>query len=103
MLILKTIERNAGPMRGYGIARRIKQVSNDVLRVEEGSLYPALQRLSLKGWVKEEYGQSENNRRERLYKLTPAGRKRLMQEVAEFERVSGSDPSSYAAKLKCHF
>jgi PadR family transcriptional regulator PadR len=87
MLILKTIERNAGPMHGYGIARYIKQTSNDVLQVEEGSLYPALQRLALKGWVKAEWGQSENNRRARLYKLTPAGRKRLKQEVADFERV----------------
>src|SRR5215831_8346568 len=87
MLILKTIERNAGPMRGYGIARYIKQISGDVLQVEEGSLYPALQRLAIKGWVKAEWGQSENNRRARLYKLTPAGRKQLKQEVADFERV----------------
>jgi PadR family transcriptional regulator, regulatory protein PadR len=87
MLILKTIERNAEPMHGYGIARYIKQISGDVLQVEEGSLYPALQRLAIKGWVKAEWGQSENNRRARLYKLTPAGRKQLKQEVADFERV----------------
>ena len=87
MLILKTIERNAGLMHGYGIARYIKQISNDVLKVEEGSLYPALQRLAIKGWVKAEWGQSENNRRARLYKLTPAGRKQLKKEVADFERV----------------
>jgi transcriptional regulator len=87
MLILKTIARNAGPMHGYGIARYIKQTSKDVLQVEEGSLYPALQRLAIKGWVKAEWGQSENNRRARLYKLTPAGRKQLKQEVADFERV----------------
>jgi PadR family transcriptional regulator len=87
MLILKTIERNAGPIHGYGIARYIKQVSDDALHVEEGSLYPALQRLAIKGWVKAEWGQSENNRRARLYKLTPAGRKQLKQEVADFERV----------------
>jgi PadR family transcriptional regulator len=87
MLILKTIERNEGTMHGYGIARYIKQTSNDVLQVEEGSLYPALQRLAIKGWVKAEWGQSENNRRARLYKLTPAGRKQLKQEVADFERV----------------
>jgi transcriptional regulator len=74
-------------MHGYGIARYIKQISNDVLQVEEGSLYPALQRLAIKGWVKAEWGQSENNRRARLYKLTPAGRKQLKQEVADFERV----------------
>jgi PadR family transcriptional regulator, regulatory protein PadR len=87
MLIHKTIERNAGPMRGHGIARYIKQISNDALRVEEGSLYQALQRLAIKGWVKAEWGQSENNRRARLYKLTPAGRKQLKREVADFERV----------------
>jgi PadR family transcriptional regulator, regulatory protein PadR len=87
MLILKAIERNAGPMHGYGIARYIKQTSNEALQVEEGSLYPALQRLAIKGWVKAEWGQSENNRRARLYKLTPAGRKQLKQEVADFERV----------------
>jgi PadR family transcriptional regulator, regulatory protein PadR len=74
-------------MHGYGIARQIKQISNDVLQVEEGSLYPALQRLAIKGWVKAEWGQSENNRRARLYKLTPAGRKQLKQEVTDFERV----------------
>jgi len=71
----------------YGIARYIKQISNDAPQIEEGSLYPALQRLPIKGWVKAEWGQSENNRRARLYKLTPAGRKRLKQEVADFERV----------------
>jgi transcriptional regulator len=87
MLILKTLERNAEPMHGYGVARYIKQISGDVLQVEEGSLYPALQRLAIKGWVKAEWGQSENNRRARLYKLTPAGRKQLKQEVADFERV----------------
>jgi PadR family transcriptional regulator PadR len=87
MLILKTLERNAEPMHGYGVARYIKQISGDVLQVEEGSLYPALQRLAIKGWVKSEWGPSENNRRARYYKLTPAGRKRLKQEVADFERV----------------
>ena len=87
MLILKTLERNAEPMHGYGIAHYIKRISNDVLRVEEGSLYPALQRLALKGWVKSERGPSENNRRARYYKLTPDGRKQLKREVADFERV----------------
>src|SRR5215831_3248385 len=87
MLILKSLERNAEPMHGYGIALYLKLTSKDVLRVEEGSLYPALQRLALKGWVKAEWGQSENNRRARFYKLTPAGRKRLDQEVADFERI----------------
>jgi transcriptional regulator len=87
MLILKTIGRNAGPTRGYGIARYIKQTSNHAPQAEEGSLYPALQRLAIKGWVNAEWGQSENNRRGRLYKLTPAGQKQLKQEVTDFERA----------------
>jgi PadR family transcriptional regulator PadR len=87
MLILKSLERNPEPMHGYGIALYLKQISRELLRVEEGSLYPALQRLALKGWVKAEWGQSENNRRARYYKLTLAGRKQLKQEVADFERL----------------
>ena len=87
MLILRSLERNREPMHGYGIAHFIKNISNDVLHVEEGSLYPALQRLSLKGWVKAEWGQSENNRRARFYRLTPSGRRQLQKEVADFERV----------------
>lgn len=87
MLILKTLERNAQPMHGYGIALYLKQISQEVLKVEEGSLYPALQRLAIKGWVKGEWGQSDNNRRARFYKLTPAGRKQLKQEEADFERI----------------
>ena|SRR5215471_16309341 len=87
MLILKSLERNDEPMHGYGIALYIKQLSREVLQVEEGSLYPALQRLALKGWVKAEWGQSENNRRARFYQLTRAGRKQLDQEVADFERI----------------
>jgi PadR family transcriptional regulator len=87
MLILKALERNAEPMHGYGIAFYLKQISREVLQVEEGSLYPALQRLALKGWVEAEWGQSENNRRARYYNLTAAGRKQLKQEVADFERL----------------
>lgn len=87
MLILRTLDRHGRPMHGYGIARHIKQTSNEVLRVEEGSLYPALQRLALKGWVRTGWGQSDNNRRARFYRLTPAGRKHLKQEVADFERM----------------
>jgi PadR family transcriptional regulator, regulatory protein PadR len=87
MLILKTLERNAEPMHGYGIALYLKQISHEVLNVEEGSLYPALQRLAIKGWVKAGWGQSDNNRRARFYKLTPAGRKQLKQEMANFERL----------------
>jgi transcriptional regulator len=87
LLILKTLERHGEPLHGYGIAQNIKRVSDDVLQVEEGSLYPALQRLTIKGWVKAQWGISDNNRRARLYRLTPAGRKHLVQEVAAFERL----------------
>lgn len=85
LLILKTL--TAGELHGYGIAQRVKQLSEDVLEVGESSLYPALQRLLLKGWVKAEWGASENNRRARYYKLTPAGRRQLAVERAEFDRV----------------
>jgi transcriptional regulator len=86
MLVLKTLVR-IGPMHGYGIAQHIQRTSEDVLTVEEGSLYPALQRMLIKGWLVAEWKQSENNRRARFYKLTPAGRKQLTAEMAEFERV----------------
>lgn len=85
MLILKTLSR--GPMHGYGIAEHIHRLSDEVLQVKEGSLYPALQRMLIKGWVTAEWGQSENNRRARYYKLTAAGRKQLAAEVSEFEKV----------------
>jgi PadR family transcriptional regulator PadR len=85
LLILKTLVR--GVMHGYGIAQQLKDVSNDVLQVGESSLYPALQRLLLKGWVKAEWGASENNRRARYYTLTPAGRKQLAVERHEFDRL----------------
>lgn len=85
MLILKTLTR--GAMHGYGIAQHILQVSQDVLQVGEGSLYPALQRLLINGWVAAEWGLSENNRRARYYKLTPAGRKQLGLEVETFDRM----------------
>jgi PadR family transcriptional regulator PadR len=74
-------------MHGYGIAQYIQQISEDVLQVEEGSLYPALQRMLIKGWVDSEWRPSENNRRARFYKLTPQGRKQLTQELLQFERV----------------
>ena len=86
MLILKSLAR-LGPMHGYGIAQHIQQISEDVLQVEEGSLYPALQRMLIKGWVTAEWGQSENNRRARYYRLTPAGKKQLNVEISEFEKV----------------
>jgi PadR family transcriptional regulator, regulatory protein PadR len=88
LLILRTLI--AGPMHGYGIAQRLKQVSEDVLQVGESSLYPALQRLLLNGWVKAAWGASENNRRARYYTLTAAGRKQLASERAEFARVVGA-------------
>jgi transcriptional regulator len=87
MLILRTLARN-GPMHGYGIAEHIQQISEDILQVEEGSLYPALQRMLVKGWVTAEWGQSDNNRRARFYSLTAAGRKQLAAEISEFEKVT---------------
>jgi len=87
MLILKSLAR-LGPMHGYGIALHIQQTTEDVLQVEEGSLYPALQRMLLKGWVKADWKQTENNRRARYYTLTPAGRKQMAEEVRDFERVT---------------
>ena len=83
MLILKTLSR--GPNHGYGIAQHIHTVSGDALRVGEGSLYPALQRLLLNGWVEAEWGISETNRKARYYKITPAGRKQLAEEVRSFD------------------
>jgi PadR family transcriptional regulator PadR len=85
MLVLTTLAR-IGPMHGYGIAHHIQQLS-EILQVEEGSLYPALQRMLIKGWVTAEWGHSDNNRRARYYTLTPAGRKQLGAEITEFERV----------------
>jgi PadR family transcriptional regulator, regulatory protein PadR len=88
LLILRSLV--PGPMHGYGIANRLRQVSDDVLQVGESSLYPALQRLLLNGWVKAEWGASENNRRARYYTLTAAGRKQLASEREEFTRVIGA-------------
>ena len=89
MLILKALAR-LGPMHGYGVALHIQQRTEEVLQVEEGSLYPALQRMLIKGWVKAEWRQTENKRRARYYTLTPTGRKQLVAEVREFERVMGA-------------
>ncbi len=85
LLILKALAR--GAMHGYGIAQYLKGVSEDVLQVGESSLYPALQRLLLNGWVKAEWGASENNRRARYYTLTAAGRRQLAAERKEFDRL----------------
>jgi PadR family transcriptional regulator, regulatory protein PadR len=85
LLILKTLAR--APLHGYGIAQAIKRFSDEVLTVEEGSLYPALQRLLLRGWVKAEWKMTETNRRARYYTLTAAGRNQLGVEITEFERM----------------
>jgi transcriptional regulator len=85
MLILKTLSR--GVMHGYGIVEHIRQLSDEVLHVEEGSLYPALQRLQLQGLVASEWGHSVNNRRARYYRLTPAGRRQLGQAESSFDRL----------------
>jgi transcriptional regulator len=88
LLILKLLAR--GALHGYGIAQRLKQVSDDVLQVGESSLYPALQRLLLNGYVSAEWGASENNRRARYYTLTPDGRKQLASERDEFNKLIGA-------------
>jgi PadR family transcriptional regulator PadR len=89
LLILKTLARS-GEVHGYEIARSIQQLSKDVLQVEEGSLYPALQRMLIKGWVKAEWGATTENRRARYYRLTVAGRKQLEVELSQFDRVIGA-------------
>ena len=85
MLILRTLSR--APLHGYGIALSIKHLSDHVLTVEEGSLYPALQRLLLRGWVKAEWKMTETNRRARFYRLTTSGRKQLEIEMSQFEQM----------------
>ncbi|MCU1316082.1 MAG: transcriptional regulator, PadR-family [Candidatus Acidoferrum typicum] len=89
LLILRTLARS-GEMHGYEIANSIRQTSDDVLQVEEGSLYPALQRMLIKGWVTAKWGTTAGNRRARYYQLTPAGRKQLALEMTQFERVIGA-------------
>ncbi len=86
MLILKTLTR--GPQHGYGIAQSIRQASEEVLRVEEGSLYPALHRLELDGWIDAEWGISANNRRAKFYRLTARGRKELVKEADNWGRLA---------------
>jgi PadR family transcriptional regulator len=88
MLILRTLHR--GSNHGYGIAQRLKETSGDVLQVGESSLYPALQRLLLNGWVTAEWGTSENNRRARYYTVTASGRKHLAAETREYDRMIGA-------------
>jgi transcriptional regulator len=86
LLVLTTLSR--GPQHGYGIAAHIQSISDDLLRVEEGSLYPALHRMEHLGWVRAEWQTTENNRRARLYRLTPVGRKRLDEEQEKWGRLT---------------
>jgi PadR family transcriptional regulator PadR len=88
LLVLKTLQRR--PMHGWGITLHIQQISNDVLRVEEGSLYPALHRMEQDGWITAEWGISENNRRARYYRLTTTGRKQLANEERSWQELTGA-------------
>ena len=89
LLILRTL--NAGPMHGWAISQRIQQISEDVLRVNQGSLYPALHRLEASGWIDAEWGRSaENNRQARFYRLTETGRRQLREETRQWERMTAA-------------
>jgi PadR family transcriptional regulator PadR len=88
LMVLKTLEA-LGPLHGYGIARRIEQVSENLLQLNQGTLYPALLRLQQRGWIKSEWGTSENNRKAKFYQLSPAGRRQLAVEAKNWERISG--------------
>src|SRR5579859_5713025 len=87
LMVLRTLD-TLGPMHGWGIARRIEQVSGDVLHLNQGTVYPALLRLQQRGWIKASWGESENNRRARFYGLTRSGRKQLAAEAEKWERVA---------------
>ena len=88
MLVLRVLQ--SGPLHGYAVAQRIHALSSDMLQVEEGSLYPALQRILIKGWAKAEWGVSETNRRVRFYRLTPAGRNHLATQISDYERTNAA-------------
>ncbi|HYO99511.1 MAG TPA: PadR family transcriptional regulator [Pyrinomonadaceae bacterium] len=88
MLVLKAL--SLGAMHGYGVGQRIRQLAEDMLKVEEGTLYPALYRIEQRGWIESEWGTSENNRRARFYKLTRKGRKRLVVEESHWEHLSAA-------------
>jgi transcriptional regulator len=88
LLILKTLSQE--PLHGWAIAQRIRALSREVLQLQQGSLYPALQRLERRGWITAEWGASENNRRARYYRLTKSGRTRLTREEADWERLAGA-------------
>jgi PadR family transcriptional regulator PadR len=89
LVVLKTLD-TLGPMHGYGIAQRIQQISEDVLQLNQGTLYPALLRLEQQGWIQSKWGISENNRRARYYSVTRSGRKQLIEERASWDRISGA-------------
>ena len=89
LMVLQTLEA-LGPLHGYGIARRIEQVSESVLQLNEGTVYTALLRLQQQGWIASEWGVSENNRRARFYSITRGGRKQLARETADWERISAA-------------
>lgn len=88
LMVLKTLE-TMGPLHGYGIARRIEQISKDALRLNQGTIYPSLVRLLQKRWISAEWGTSENNRKAKFYSITKAGRKQLAHEARSWERISG--------------
>ena len=88
LLVLKALQ--LGPMHGFGISTLIRRMSKEVLQVEQGSLYPALYRLQDRGWIESEWGVSENNRKARFYKLTPTGRKQLVEERSNWDRLSSA-------------
>jgi PadR family transcriptional regulator len=104
LLVLRTLEA-LGPLHGYGIARRIEQISNEVLQLNQGTLYPALLRMEQEGWITSKWGASEKNRKARFYSITAAGRKQLTRETEDWKRMSttierflGFDPQSLAEK-----
>jgi transcriptional regulator len=88
LMVLKTLDA-MGPLHGYGIARRIEQLSGELLRLNEGTVYASLLRAMQKGWIRSEWGASENNRKARFYSITKAGRKQLAREAESWERISG--------------
>jgi transcriptional regulator len=88
LMVLKTLEA-MGPLHGYGVARRIEQVSEDVLQINQGTIYASLVRLLQKGWIGSEWGASENNRKAKFYSITKSGRKQLVSQTEEWERFSG--------------
>jgi len=104
LLVLRTLDA-LGPLHGYGIARRIEQISKDVLQLNQGTLYPALLRMEQEGWIASKWGASDKNRRARFYSITSAGRKRLAKETEDWKRMSstierflGFDPERLAAE-----